>query len=414
MRKYFDGKVSAGFMSIYTSRTIGRISLAMMGLFLPIFLFQLFDGNIRTVMIYYIIDRMLYVLLLPFGAKLALNKIGIKRSMIVSTLWIVLYFVVFYLANKWFMLENDLPSGLSHFQAAALFFSFSLFFLNARRLIYWVPFHTDFAKFTDKKNRVRQLCLLEASLMFLKAVMPVIAGWIIFTFDYNVLFVLSIIIYFASAVPLVAMPATDEKFSWNYKKTLKEIFSKKRRSTVLAYFGDGIEYIINIVIWPIFLFELLQGNHLQVGALSSLIVLVSIALQFTVGRFGDAGKRDKILRVGIIFYSIGWLIKIFIQTAFQIFVVSTYHNIARIFTRAPFDALYYEKAADEGHFVDEYTVVREMALNFGSAVGFFLVMLIAPKLGIQWTFILGAISTLFMNFLIPKVKDDARIREQIG
>ncbi|MBD3248108.1 hypothetical protein GF382_02355 [Candidatus Falkowbacteria bacterium] len=404
MKKYFDGHVSAGFMSIYTSRTIARISMAMMGLFLPIFLYQLFDKNIKVVMIYYIIDRMIYILLLPLGAKYALNKSGIKPAMIWSTAWIIIYYLVFYVANKWLLL-GDLPYGLSSGQVVGTFFFLSIFLLNMRRLLYWVPFHTDLAKFTDAKNRVRQLCLLEASMMFLKAIMPVVAGWIIFTFDYNILFVFSIIIYFASAMPLIAMPKTDERFSWGYFKTIKELFSKKRRKMVLANFGDGIEYIINIVIWPIFIFELLNGNYFQIGFLSSVIVVASIMLQFLVGRLGDGGKRDKILRAGIMFYSIGWVVKIFIQTAFQIFVVSTYHNLARIFTRAPFDALYYEKAADEGHFVDEYTVIREMALNFGSAVAFLLVMLIAPSLGMQWTFILGAIAALFMNFLISDGKE---------
>lgn len=414
MKKYFDGRVSAGFISIYTSRTIARIATSMMGLFLPIFLYQLFNGNIALVTVYYALDRIVYVAFLPLGAKMALNKLGIKASMIASTVWMILYYLVFFAANKVIMMGGWSGVDISPLRMTALFFGFSLLFLNARRFMYWVPFHTDLAKFTDMKNRARELCLLEASLMALKAVMPAVAGWVIFTYGYNVLFVLSIFVYFASVMPLTAMPATNEKFSWGYKKTLKELFSKKRRDVVLAHLGDGAEHVINVVIWPIFIFEVLSGDYLQVGVLSSLIVIFSIILQFVVGRFSDRGNRDKILRAGIFLYSAGWIVKVFIQTAFQIFVVSTYHNLARIFTKAPFQALYYEKAADEGHFVDEYTVVREMALNGGAALAFLLVMITGPVVGVQWTFILGAGAALFMNFLIPKVKDGAGIKEQLG
>lgn len=404
MKKYFDGQVSAGFMSIYASRTIARISVAMLGLFLPIFLYQLFDRDIRLVAIYYMIDRFVYLIFLPWGTKLALNKIGIKASMVVSTFWIILYYLLFYITNRLVSGEAVIGS-LEDSRMIALFFVLSIFILNARRLLYWVPYHTDFAKFTDNKNRVRQTSLLEASTMFLKAIMPVFAGWIIAVSSYNVLFIFGMLILFASAVPLVNIPNTNERFNWSFVRSVREFFSKKRREMVIAYAGDGAEYVINIIVWPIFIFELLRGNYFQVGALSSLIVIASIFLQFIVGRFGDRGRRDKIIRVGIVFYSIGWIIKIFIQTAFQIFVASTYHNLARIFVRAPFDALYYEEAADEGHFVDEYTVVREMAVNAGGVLAFLAVFLIAPVIGIQWTFMVGAIAALFMNFLIPKKTD---------
>jgi MFS family permease len=201
------------------------------------------------------------------------------------------------------------------------------------------------------------------------------------------------------------LPLTKETFSWGYFETFKELFSKRRRMTFLAYAGDGAENIINMVVWPIFIFEILKGNYFQVGVLSSLIVVASISLQFIVGRLGDHGKRNKMLRTGILLYSAGWLIKIFIETAFQIFVVSTYHNLTRIFTRAPFDALYYDKASHEGHFVDEYTVVREMSFSIGAAVSYSAVLIVAPIVGIKWTFILAAVAYLFMNLLMKEDHD---------
>ena len=49
---------------------------------------------------------------------------------------------------------------------------------------------------------------------------------------------------------------------------------------------------------------------------------------------------------------------------------STYHN-CRVFAKTPFDALNYDIAADHGHYVDEYTVIREMAIAIGGYYEYF-------------------------------------------
>jgi len=163
--------------------------------------------------------------------------------------------------------------------------------------------------------------------------------------------------------------------------------------------ADGAEQIVGIVIWPIFIWELLSGDLFKVGAISSLIVAVSIILQLVIGKYTDKMNKNKLLRFGSIFYSLGWIVKIFIATSFQIFITSTYHNLARIFIRTPFDVLTYEKAADSGHYVDEFTVIHEIAMNLGKVLMLILVLVVSLFFGIQWTFILAALAALFFNFL---------------
>lgn len=413
MSKYFNGRLSHGFVSIYTSRIVLRVSLALLGLFLPIFLFELFGYEFKYVLYYFLIDYFIYGTLVTFGAKFALNKLGIKRSIIISTFFGISYYILFYLADKGFDLgDATWTSGLDK-NRILLFAVLTIFFINLRRMTYWVPIHTDLTKFTDRRNRVKQLSLLEASTTILKAIMPAIGGWILFNYSYDILFIIAIFIFFISLIPLVTLPKTEEKYSWSYLKTLKELFSKKRRKTVLAFAGDGAENVISSIIWPIFIWQILEGNYFHVGLLSSLIVIISIALQLAVGKFADLGKnKHKILRVGIALYAVGWLVKVFIATAFHIFVTSTYHNLTRVFTRAPFDALNYEKAADQGHFVDEYTVIHEIALMAGRVLIIAIMLLLIPFFDIKWMFILGAVAALLMNFMInDEMVDSGRYSE---
>jgi len=177
---------------------------------------------------------------------------------------------------------------------------------------------------------------------------------------------------------------------------------------MLAYMGDGAEAMVGTVVWPIFIWELLNENFFEVGLLSSLIVVVTISLQLLVGGYADKGGRTKMLHWGSTLYALGWVIKIFIATAFHVFIVSTYHNLMKIFARTPFDALSFEKAADEGHFVDEYTAIHEMAINFGKSLMLLLAIVLVSvfKFNIEWTFILAALASLAMNFITQKYHEE--------
>ena len=78
--------------------------------------------------------------------------------------------------------------------------------------------------------------------------------------------------------------------------------------------------------------------------------------------------------------------------------------------RTPLDAMMYQKAADSGHYIDEFSVIREIAITFGR-VGLILVMaLLTLWLPLATAFVLAAVAslaiTLFGKF---KVGEDLQI-----
>ncbi len=62
----------------------------------------------------------------------------------------------------------------------------------------------------------------------------------------------------------------------------------------------------------------------------------------------------------------------------------------------------YEIAADQEHYVDEYTVLREMSIQFGRVFTILLVLFLSLFLSLQWIFILAATAALFFNLLKKK------------
>lgn len=80
---YIKGRMSKGFISIYSGRIILRIAVNLVGIFIPIFLYELFDFEIRYVVLYYLLGHLAYGMVVAWGAKF-LNRIGLRRSLQIS------------------------------------------------------------------------------------------------------------------------------------------------------------------------------------------------------------------------------------------------------------------------------------------------------------------------------------------
>jgi MFS family permease len=387
--------LTQNFRMIFFSRITINSATQLMGLFLPIFLYQFFDLSLWSVVFYYLIIDSLYAGLVIFGCKGIMNRIGIKKSLQLSVLFGAAYYTVFFLINR-FVVPGDLLQNISNWIWIIPAIMLSLSF----RLSHWIPFHTNIAKLTEKTVRASQLSLMEATMMALGAVMPIVAGLVLDYLGYEVLFLTAIAIYLVSLIPFSLLPTVEEKFVWSWRKTWRKLFSKKMRPSVIAYAGDGAESVAGAIIWPIFIWQLLDGDYFQIGAISSVIILVTIILQMSFGGLlNKLSNRRRLLRYGTALYAIGWVLKALIGSAFQVFLFSTYHNLSRVFSRTSFDALNYDIAADQGHYVDEYTVVREIAILIGKVIMSIFILILLPYLSLRYIFILAALASLAMSLL---------------
>ena len=379
---YFNGKLKQGFVALFSGRMIQLVGTGLTGLFIPVFLLEKMGYSITLVLLYFIVIHFCYAFLVPFAA-IALNKIGMRRSLRISIIFDALfYFFLFFI--QYYPVTMLVLAGISTIMSRTLF---------------WLPFHVDFAKFTDLKNRGKEVSLFWATRALISIIMPLLSGFLIGLYGFNAVFALTIILILTSWIPFLGLPGNREIFEWTYVETFKNFFKKENRSLVIANMANGAENDIAIVVWPIFIWQLLKGNYFAVGALSSLIVLSTILLQFAVGKFTDIVNKRKLLRWGSMLYAAGWFAKVFVITAFQTYVVGAYHSFTQIFKDTPFDALNYEIMADQGHFIDEYTVIKEMAVQFGKVLVLCAAVVVSLTLGMQWTFALAALASLLINFL---------------
>jgi len=376
-------KLSPGITALYSNIVIDQIGSGMVGLFMPIFLWQTF-GDLNLVLLYYFLVHGLYAFGVFFGAKI-MSHIGLKSAMILSIPFKVLFYgSLYYLSVGYPIL---------------IFTAIMISVIEIRMMLFWVPYHTDFAEFTNKRTRGRVMGFLSAISSVVAIFIPLISGWIISNHGFQVLFLIAIVLISVSIVPLFLVKPTYEKFTFTFSQTWKNLWGKRYRKMTLCKFADGIENSVGAIMWPIFIFQVLNGNFFEVGALSSLIVLVTVVVKLGVGNLTDKFDKRKLMKVGSGLYAIGWFFKIFVNTGFDIFIASSYHNFSQIVMKTPFDALIYEKAADSGHYVDEITVMKEIALNLGRASCIILLFVIVNTLGISWAFAMAAVASLFVNIL---------------
>ena len=78
--------------------------------------------------------------------------------------------------------------------------------------------------------------------------------------------------------------------------------------------------------------------------------------------------------------------------------------MGRAVNRMSFDSSTYEQAADNGHYIDEFTTLKNMAIDMGRVVMLMLVALLVYCVGnIRVVFIVAALATLMMSFLNKRI-----------
>ncbi len=373
--------------ALLTNRLLFRLGFGLIGVFLPIFFYQLFNSSIYAVIFIYILIYIIGVLSTPVSSKL-LNVIGIKHLMRLAVLPASIAIAALYFAGDYKVLS------VSVFIIAIAMY----------RAAYWVPYQTDLGHFLGHKKVSIHLAIYRNALQIMNAITPLVGGLLIAAFEFKSVFVFSALALFATLVPIHFIKQVYERYSWGYRETFMHLFAHKNRALVYAYAADGAQGVVTAIIWPVFIFELLNGNYASVGFITSLTTIAILLINVVVGKIIERVGRTKVLKYSTLISATGWVIKVFVDSAFQIFITDTYHRLGRAANRMSFDSSTYEQAADNGHYIDEFTTLKNMAIDIGRVVMLILVALLVYFVGnIRIVFIIAALATLMMSFLNKRI-----------
>jgi len=362
---------------LFTSVSLKNIAIALVAIFEPIFFYQFFGNSVIHVLLFFSIISILFGIFVSFGAKVV-SKIGVKHSILLSMPFIILY----YFGLNWLETFN--------------WIIYLLPVLNVTyKIFFWPAYHLDFAKFSEGKTRGRQLGILKIINLSAGALSPLLGGFIIMYFGFNVLFIFAIVLLISSVIPLFLSKEVYDKFDFNYK-ALKKVITKHHFGSHLSFIGWGIDSGVDTIIWPLMLF-LVLGNFSTIGGIAAVATLVIILFVFYIGKLSDKYGAKKIMKIGIIPTALGWLGRGFVVNVFSAFTLNSFYKFSFQVLSLGFNKEVYKRMNLDTTRLN-YIVYREIMLHSGrvfvliaAAVLFILTGSFLPAV------IIAAIGILIMN-----------------
>ncbi len=349
------GHFSRELVALYLHRIVACASASAVGAFTVIFVYQLFDGSLFAALVVFGAMYLGTGIMVVPAAQL-LNRFGIRTVLLFSFPFIIVgHAALFFLATGYVTDSVSVILLLISYIVVAILY----------RVLYWIPYNTDMSILLDRSRRGTQVALLSNIADINVATMPFWAGLVVAFWGFGWLFLLAAALTLLSVIPLFWTKNRHEHYSWTYVETLRALFAFESRPLLWGYSARGVQDGVQIVLWPLLVFLLLDQEYIAVGAITALTFFAIIIIRFFTGRLFDDGKKVRILTWGAALSATGWIMKMAVVTPVAIFVVDTYHGVGRIMNQTAIDIFAFEQAADNGRFVDEYTVLKELSLSIG-------------------------------------------------
>lgn len=374
-------RISRELIALYTHRTLTQAGVAVAGVFTVVFVYRYFGDSLAAVLCTFGAIYIGTALATPMSARF-LGTLGTRRMLILALPCMAAGALVLYAIDA-----NGSVWGLPPAASMAFF----ILCVVAFKTLYWVPYHVNISELLDRAHRGIQLAFLENAAEVNVAAMPFWGGLIIALFGFDALYMFAALLLLIAALPLAWVTNRYEQFSWSYAETFTQLRARRNRPILIAYVSDGIQSGAQLVVWPLLVFLLLDGEFVALGAVAALTLFAILILRFITGRFLDRGRTQQTLAWGAFIMSSGWVLRLFAGSPITVVAIDTYHGLGQVVNRLSVEAISYEQAADNGRFVDEFTVFKEIALHCGRAITLLFVGIMAWWGGAYVGFMAGLI-----------------------
>lgn len=263
---------------------------------------------------------------------------------------------------------------------------------------WWVSYHSYFIELSEKKKLGNQISKVEIIGILAGLIGPIFAGVMMTIFGKFILFP---IVCLVSVVGLIFFIWIEEKKKLSVVglQDLVSVAIKYPRDFI-SYMGAGAEEIVYSVAWSLFLYFVFK-NYSIIGLFTSLVVLISIALAYLVGKWTDTLSKDKIEKLGAGIISASWLTRALLQHPVFMFLLDSVYKVFFSCFLIPFRAIAYKHALEDN--INRYVVFREIGYAIGNIVALLCFVLIAYMgFPLWYTFILGALFALIPMIISEK------------
>jgi MFS family permease len=373
---YFSKDVRKDVTELYRASAVSNFALALVGLFEPIFLYNVLHYTVPQVLLFTAIVYAVYIVGIPFGGKIA-SSYGYRHSIALSV-----PFQIFY----WLALLASVQHPAGAYLAAAMY--------GVQKSFYWPGFHSVIARYAQSGQVGREFSAAYAINSLAQIGGPLLGGIVAQYAGIPTAFFIAAVIYCFSIIPLLNAKEVFTPKNYSFSQTLEMYRNYPKK--FFAYLGFGEELLV-LTIWPIFIFTVVK-DYKDTGLLAAAASLLAALFALFLGQMADKHTKHVLVKIGTLFHSLFWVGRFFVGNFITAFAFDTASKTAKETLFIPLSTITYLRA-EETHVVP-YTVFFEQSLAIGKLSASLIGMLLFSLTGsFMVLFILGALFSLLYMYI---------------
>lgn len=358
---------------LYLIHGLDSFSDSFVGIFIPIYLLTI-GFSIPRMILFFAVTHVSGLLLTVLIIKLS-QKYGVIHIWRYRVIFRVLYLLLITLLN--FYTIPWIPIAI--LGGANIFW-------------YWIPFNILSAKNLKEGHSGKLVANIKISSKIASIIAPILTVLFIFLKGFWVSFIIAALI---TIVQFFIMNKIDEMlhtFDFSFKN-VKNILKENKKYFIGEVFensGKETDWL-----WPIVTF-LQLGTIASVGAVGVLLNIGVILSSLMIGRSIDKNSKTlaTLLKVGAFINAMIWILRYFVNTNIQIYLITILAGITSVLFALPFNALMFQRTQTSGL---EMVLVRELPVVLGRIILFSLVILFSNNP--STVFLFAGLSYLYFIFV---------------
>ena len=325
---------------IYIASSLRSFSLALVEVFIPIYLLNL-GYTLESLLYFYLTRSVMHILLVLPVIKFG-ERFGFKKGYLLSLIPFFGYLISIT------MLADNTSSLLP------------LAILAESSIFYYMWMHLSLTRYTEKGSRNSQVVMLHTLSGLLGMIAPFLGGLVLDYLNIGAVMTVSLVLLLMSALSGLTLPEENNSFS------MKSFLGDARRvpfREILVFGAHGIDNMFSVLIWPVVAYFLFLNSYTLLGAAVSLISLTSILAGHIASSWFDKNERLG-LRIGSTALAIIWFVRAqFVTSAFGVFITNAFEGIMDKLTGVSFNSMSYENASRYSPV--NYIALREAFIHLG-------------------------------------------------
>ncbi|HVE80760.1 MAG TPA: MFS transporter [Candidatus Dormibacteraeota bacterium] len=367
---------------MYAAEMIKFLSLGLVGIFIPIYLYT------KGVPLTLIIAFLLWSTILQIGAAWLggslIPKYGVKHLLGASFILAFAYLLALAAFNQvWVLFAVIAPL----YAVAESFHS--------------VAYHYEFSKVKDADHSGQQLSNVTIMVHLAAAIGPFLGGVIGAIYGLQMTLFVCLGLMVLGIGPLFATRDIKPR----HKLDMSKISLMKIKNDLISYSGRGLEYVVTLLVWPLFMF-LFLGSLVEVGAVTTVALMLTLFASYFIGRLTDRGYRARLIRIGSISNAMANVARMLVTGLGSILAVNIFSDITRAIVRIAWGAQYYSNA--DRHSRLEYIVAMELAAYSGRVLLFAAMLAASIVASAKAIFIAAFAVTALGMLLVMKIDQKAK------